>query len=45
MTLETVQSLLEQKETNVAIWIVDQGSRPEELKLLKDAVQSRLMFT
>jgi GT2 family glycosyltransferase len=39
MTLETVQSLLEQKEVNLRIWIVDQGSKPEELKRLKDATR------
>jgi GT2 family glycosyltransferase len=37
MTSETVQSLLEQEGVNLKIWIVDQGSRPEELKRLKDA--------
>lgn len=35
MTLETVFNLLEQTGVNLEIWIVDQGSRPEELDLLK----------
>jgi GT2 family glycosyltransferase len=36
MTLETVKSILEQEGVNTKIWIVDQGSRKEELQILKD---------
>jgi len=39
MTLETVHNLLEQEGINLKIWIVDQGSREEELQLLKESTK------
>ncbi len=39
MTLETVHNLLEQQGVNLKIWIVDQGSRPDELQFLRDSTK------
>jgi len=40
MTIETVQNLLEQQGIDLRIWIVDQGSKTEELQLLKQFTSS-----
>ncbi|HEY9636857.1 MAG TPA: glycosyltransferase family 2 protein [Coleofasciculaceae cyanobacterium] len=39
MTLETVHNLIKQEDVNLKIWIVDQGSKEEELQLLKEATK------
>ncbi|PSR19088.1 hypothetical protein C8255_04040 [filamentous cyanobacterium CCP3] len=36
LTIETVKSVLEQEDVITQIWIVDQGSRADELRLLKE---------
>lgn len=36
LTVETIKSILEQEGVVAQIWIVDQGSRADELRLLKD---------
>ena len=40
MTIETIESLLEQKGVDLKIWIVDQGSTPDNLAMLKAATQA-----
>ena len=39
MTLETIENILEQQNVSPHIWIIDQGSEPNNLKHLKDSVQ------
>jgi GT2 family glycosyltransferase len=40
LTLETVTNLLEQQRIQVEIWVVDQGSKEEDLKLLRETSQA-----
>ena len=39
MTIETIENLLEQQGIDLKIWIVDQGSEPDNLQALKQATQ------
>lgn len=39
LTVESIESLQQQEGIIVKIWVVDQGSRPEELKILRDAAK------
>lgn len=39
MTIETIENLVEQQGINLKIWIVDQGSEPQNLQILKQAIQ------
>ena len=39
MTIETIENLVEQQGINLKVWIVDQGSEPQNLQTLKQATQ------
>ena len=40
MTLDTVENILAQQQVSPHIWIIDQGSEPDNLKQLQDSVQA-----
>lgn len=40
MTLETVHNLLEQQDINLKLWIVDQGSKEEDLEFLRESTKN-----
>ena len=44
MTIETIESLLEQQQVDLKIWIVDQGSEPDRKSTRRTPVtdQSRM---
>ena len=40
MTIETIESLLEQQQVDLKIWIVDQGSEPDNFLKLQEATKA-----